>query len=380
VTESQFRFGIEEELFISEASRRDVARSRTAEFYQACRSVLDESVQREMLEPQIEVATSPCVDFAEARRQLAHLRASLSEIAREHGLTVMAAGTHPLAVWNRVRANRQPRYGKVMHDLQMIGSRAVVCGMHVHVEVPDPSARVDLMNRVQPFLPLLLALSTSSPFWQGQRTGLLAYRLAAYREMPRTGLPEFFADAADYQRFIDTLTAARAIEDSSFVWWVVRPSLKHPTLELRVADSCTRLDDVLGIAALYRCLVRRLTLEPGLNRGLGGASHAIIAENCWRAQRYGIHGSFVDEATRSARPVSEVLTETLALVRDDARALGCERELDLTRWTIARGTSADQQLLIHTDAVGRGLSSRAALERVVDWLVAETAGGGATAH
>jgi carboxylate-amine ligase len=292
----------------------------------------------------------------------------------------MASGTHPLALWSRVKVNAQPRYGKVMHDLQMIGARTVVCGMHVHVEVPDPARRIELMNRVMPYLPLLLALSTSSPFWQAQRTGLMGYRLAAYRELPRAGLPDLFDSQEDYDRYIATLVAARAIEDSSYVWWVIRPSRKYPTLELRVADSCTRLDDTLAIAALYRCLVRRLVLDPGLNAGMTGASRAIVAENCWRAQRYGIHGSFVDEASRSAKPVRDVLAEVLGLVREDARALGCEAELDLARWIVARGTSADQQLTCYSDAMGRGLSTQDALRSVVDWLSAETTGIEARMH
>jgi len=369
-----FKFGIEEEYFVNDAAKRDVAKGRIKEFFASCREQLSDDIQPEMLEPQIEIATKPMVDFAEARAQLSGLRSSVGAIAREYNLSIMASGTHPLAVWSRVRPNAQPRYGKVMHDLQMLGSRTVLCGMHVHVEVPDLAARVDIMNRIQPYLPLLLALSTSSPFWQAQRTGLLGYRLAAYRELPRTGLPDLFEGAEDYQRYIDTLVAARAIENSSYVWWVIRPSLKHPTLELRVADSCTRVDDAIAIAALYRCLVRRLSLDPTINAGQTGASRAINDENSWRAMRYGIHGSFVDEKTRSAKPVRELLDEVLEMVRDDARELGCEREVDLARWIVARGTSADQQLTLYTEALGRGLSSRDALASVVDWLSAETVG------
>jgi len=376
----EFKFGIEEEYFVNDAAKRDVARARVKEFFASCHENLEDGITHEMLEPQIEIATKPSVDFAEARAQLSSLRSSVGQIAREHGLSVMAAGTHPLAVWARVRPNAQPRYGKVMHDLQMVGSRTVVCGMHVHVEIPDLATRVDIMNRIQPFLPLLLALSTSSPFWQSQRTGLLGYRLAAYRELPRTGLPDLFADEKDYQRYIDTLVAARAIENSSYVWWFIRPSLKHPTLELRVADSCTRIDDTLAIAALYRCLVRHLSRDKALNAGQTGASRAINDENSWRAQRYGIHGSFVDEATRSAKPVRQMLDETLALVAEDADALGCRSELDLCRWIIARGTSADRQLSLYTEAVGRGLSNRDALFGVVDWLAAETTGDTMVRH
>ncbi len=375
-----YRFGIEEEYFVNDAVKRDVARSRIAEFFADCREHIAEAVDREMLEPQVEVATPPGLDFGAAREHLRGLRASLGEVARRQGLSIMASGTHPIAVWARVRPTNQPRYGKVMHDLQMLGSRTVLCGMHVHVEVPDPNQRVDLMNRMQPYLPLLLALSTSSPFWQTHRTGLLGYRLAAFRELPRTGLPDLFHDQADYQRYIDTLVAARAIENSSYVWWIIRPSLKYPTLELRVADSCTRVEDTIAIAALYRCLVRHLVNDPALNRAQTGASRAIVEENCWRAQRYGIHGSFVDEATRSAKPLGQVLNEVIDMVEDDALALGCRGELDLARWILARGTSADQQLNLYTEGLGRGLSNRDALAGVVDWLSAETAGQPAVAH
>jgi len=375
-----FKFGIEEEYFVNDAPKRDIAKGKIKEFFAACRDKVSGDIQPEMLEPQIEIATKPVLEFADAREQLAGLRSSVGAVAREFDLSIMASGTHPLAVWSRVRPTAQPRYGKVMHDLQMLGSRNVLCGMHVHVEVPDLSMRVDIMNRIQPYLPLLLALSTSSPFWQAQRTGLLGYRLAAYRELPRTGLPDLFENEQDYQRYIDTLVAARAIENSSYVWWVIRPSLRHPTLELRVADSCTRLDDTLAIAALYRCLVRRLSLDTALNAGQTGASRAINDENGWRAQRYGIHGSFVDEKTRTAKPVRELLEETLDLVAEDAKVLGCQRELDLARWIVARGTSADQQLTLYTEAVGRGLSNRDALAGVVDWLSLETMGEQAIRH
>ena len=375
-----FKFGIEEEYFVNDAPKRDIAKGKIREFFTSCRENISGDIQPEMLEPQIEIATKPSLEFSEARTQLASLRSSVGAVARDFNLSIMASGTHPLAVWSRVRPTAQPRYGKVMHDLQMLGSRNVLCGMHVYVEVPDLGMRVDIMNRIQPYLPLLLALSTSSPFWQAQRTGLLGYRLAAYRELPRTGFPDLFENEQDYQRYIDTLVSARAIENSSYVWWVIRPSLKHPTLELRVADSCTRLDDTIAIAALYRCLVRRLSLNTSLNAGQTGASRAINDENGWRAQRYGIHGSFVDEKTRTAKPVRELLEETLDLVAEDAKVLGCQRELDLARWIVARGTSADQQLTLYTEAVGRGLSNRDALVGVVDWLSAETVGETAIRH
>ncbi|KAA2242175.1 carboxylate-amine ligase [Salinarimonas soli] len=373
----EFTFGIEEEYFLSDARRRDTARNGTRGFIEAAQDAFPDEVHPELLESQVEIATRPLSTCQEARDTLQRLRGGLSRLAREHDLLLTAVGTHPIAAWTRQRATPQRRYGKVMHDLQMVGSRHVVSGLHVHVALGELDDRIDVMNRILPFLPLLLALSTSSPFWQGQRTGLMSYRSAAAQELPRSGLPDLFGSAAEYQRYVDTLVEARAIENSSFLWWVIRPSLKHPTLELRVADVCTRAEDALAIAALYRCLVRHLARSPGVNRGLDGASRAIVLENHWRAQRYGIHGSFVDEATRSAKPVAAVLDETLALVAEDAAAMGCDASLAVARDILHRGTSADRQLALFTDATGRGATPRDALCEVMDWIGAETAGGSA---
>ncbi len=376
---ADFDVCLEEEVFINDAGKRDAARARTRDFLAACRAA-SPLVRTELMEPQLVWAIDPVADLAEARRVLTDLRANLGALASARGLALMASGTHPLAQWSRVRPRDQAARGRVLRDLQMVGSRTVVCGLSVGVGVPDGVSRVDLMNRMQPYLALLLALSTSSPFWQAQRTGLLGYRLAAARELPRSGLPPLFRDEDDYARYLDTVVEAGAIDDPRHVWWVVCPSPAGPRLDLRIADSCTRLDDALAIAALYRCLIRHLAGNPDLHRDLTGASQAIAAENCWRAQRYGIHGSFVCEATRTARPVATVLAETLSLVAADARALGCEAELDLARWIIARGTSADRQLALFTEAQGRGLPPREALAEVVDWLTAETVGANPTRH
>ena len=215
-------------------------------------------------------------------------------------------------------------------------------------------------------LPRLRAGRTTSP------TGLLGYRLAAYREMPRTGLPEIFAGEAEYQRYVDTLTSAGAIDNASFVWWALRPSLKHPTLELRVADMCTTLDDAIAVAALYRALVRHLDRHPALNASMSGVSRGIAAENIWRAQRYGVHSSFVDEPTRRAKSVADALEGVIAMVGSDARALGCEAQVASARAIAERGTSADRQMALYRAARERGLDRKSALTAVVDWIAAET--------
>ncbi|MBY0613574.1 MAG: carboxylate-amine ligase [Beijerinckiaceae bacterium] len=369
-----YRFAIEEEYFLSNTVTRDACRTIPRHFVEACEAAFPGVFGPEFLQSQIEVATPSCSTLEEARARLSAYRIGISRIAGDHGLTMFASGTHPLASWTKQRQTETPRYDRVRHDLQMLGARNMVCGMHVHVETPHPERRSDLMVRAMPFIPLLLALSTSSPFWQAKRTGLMGYRLAAYEELPRTGLPELFIDDADYRAFIDTMVETRAIADSSYVWWVIRPSLDSPTLELRVADSCTHVSDGVRIALLFRCIVRHLDLNPHVNARLTAANRAIIAENKWRAQRYGIHGSFIDEKEQRLVSVSESLDRVLALITPDMEALDCADELYDLRDILDRGTSADRQISIYTSAKGNGRSQTEALSDVVDWLCAMTSG------
>lgn len=371
------RFGIEEEYFLSDAASRGSVRQVSPKFIAAVQEAFPDEVQREMLQSQIEVATPVCETMAEARRSLAVLRTGLASLGLEHGMLLLACGTHPSAVWSRQRATDAARYDKLMRDLQMLGRRNQMCGLHVHVEVPDEDERIRLMGRLLPFLPLILALSTSSPFWQGQRTGLMGYRLSAYAELPRTGLPELFNDPADYRAYVETLVSAGAIKDASYVWWAIRPSDKQPTLELRIADSCTRLGDTLAIATLYRCLVRHLLRKPALNSDLTAAARAIATENMWRAQRYGIHGGLIAPESRSMRAVPEILDELIDRLSDDAAALGCTADLAACRAIITAGTSADRQLAVFEEARVRG-GSAAGLSAVVDWLASETRAVGVT--
>jgi glutamate---cysteine ligase / carboxylate-amine ligase len=365
---ARYQLGIEEEFFLADAATRGTPR-HTEPFHKAVRAQLP-FVERELLAAQVEVATEPTHSPAAARSQLLLRRAALVEAGREHGLLVLASGTQPLARWDRQRQTRKERYNRLMQQMRMVAQRDIVCGMHVHVEVPRPAERVELMGRMLPYIPLLLARSASSPFWQARDTGLAAYRLSVWGEMPRTGLPDLFENAADYDRFVAAMVRSGAISDASFLWWTLRPSIHFPTLELRVADSCTRLDDALAIAMLYRCLVRMLDRSPALNRGQTGAARAIAAENLWRAQRDGIRAEFLD-LDGATSPFAAGLEAVLSLVADDAAALDCEAELARLRVIAAQGTSADRQLAVFAAASG---DARQALFATVDWIAAATAG------
>ena len=370
--DGSFQFGIEEEFFLADAITRGTPGRSLDAFHAAVHRELPEA-ERELLQSQVEIASPPTTSFAEARSVLSGLREKLAAVGREHGIRLLASGTHPLAQWSQQEKTDKARYRALTEEMQMLGRRNVVCGMHVHVEVPDPDRRVDLMNRLLPYTPLLLALSASSPFWQGRTTGLAAYRLSVWGEMPRTGLPELFRDAHEYDRLVATMISAGAIKDASFLWWTLRPSIRYPTLELRVADSCTKLEDTLAVAALYRCLVRRVVCEPTLNAGLTGASRAIASENLWRAQRDGVRASFIDEASGTSVPCSENLTSLLDLLAPDAAKLGCTTELDHGREIVAHGTSADRQLAILERSGGSDDFPSASMTAVVDWIANTTA-------
>jgi carboxylate-amine ligase len=307
--------------------------------------------------------------MADARSELRHLRRTVAAVAAEHGLAILAAGTHPTAVWRHARRTEKQRYDTVMHDLQMIGRRDLLCGLHVHVELPDPDTRIDVMYRMLPYLPLFLALSTSSPFWQSQQTGLMGYRLAAYDELPRTGVPELFRTQAEFDAYVAALVRAGVIEDSSFIWWAIRPSLANPTLELRAPDCCTLVEDAIAIAALYRTLTRHLYIDRGRNADLDAVQRAIVVENKWQAQRRGVHATFVSEdgPVTVAQTLDRLVEDTAA----DAEAFGCRSELERCRAIAASGTSADAQLAIFASRIERE-DRAAALRAVIDWIAAAT--------
>jgi glutamate---cysteine ligase / carboxylate-amine ligase len=368
VADEQFQFGVEEEYFLSDANTLQAPSETPDALFENANLTTTGHVGREFLQAQIEVATEPHCSAERAREELLRLRRSAAAAAAEHGLAILACGTHPLAYWRDAVQSPKGRYSQVMDLLQMIGQRNMLCGMHVHVEFPDPARRVDVMMRMLPYVPLFIALSTSSPFWQGRATGLKGYRLAAYDELPRTGLPELFRSNADYDAYVDAMVTSGAMPDASHLWWTIRISQKYPTLELRAADCCTRLDDTIALAVLYRALARYLYDHPEHNAGIDVVDRSIAVENKWRAQRYGAQGSFV---TRSgALPVAAMLDRVLELVAADADILGCGHEIERCRAIIAEGTSADTQMRIFTENEHDG--AEIALHKVAEWLKGAT--------
>jgi carboxylate-amine ligase len=333
------------------------------------------NVAPEFLRAQLEVDTPVCRSIGECREKLSALRGFASQVAEKNGLRIIAASTHPFAEWSEQLHTDKDRYNAIARDLGGVGHRLVICGMHVHIGLPDDETRNDLLNQIGYFLPHLLALSTSSPFWQGRDTGLKSYRLSIFDELPRTGLPHQFDSYGEYERHIAMLVKAGLIEDATKIWWDIRPSARFPTLELRISDICTRMEDGLTIAALFSCIVSMLLRLRRNNQRWRAYSNMLVQENRWRAQRYGIDEGMVDFGKGEIVPYADLLEEVLELVSEDAERLDCVAEVCAARDIVARGTSAHRQVAMYEKSLAAGASEREALYAVVDWLIAETAKG-----
>lgn len=380
MTGPAFTIGLEEEYLLVDRATRDLARDPPADLVAQTEAELAKrgmpgQVSPEFLRAQIEVQTRVCASVADARAQLATLRRTVAEVAARHGLAPIAASTHPFAEWRGVGATDRERYRALERDLQGVGRRLVICGLHVHVGIEDEELRVDLMNQAGYFLPHLLALSTSSPFWRGEDTGLASYRIAIFNELPRTGLPDHFESWGEYRRQVDRLVKAGLIDDASKLWWDIRPSARFPTLEMRATDMCTALDHAISIAALYRSLISMLWRLKTSNQRWRIYPHMLVKENRWRAQRYGIDEGLVDFGKGEIVPAAGLVDELIELVRPDAERLGCVAEVEGARAILRDGTSAHRQRRAFAAATAAGHAKQRALEAVVDDLIAGTVAG-----
>ncbi|MGH6923692.1 MAG: carboxylate-amine ligase [Propylenella sp.] len=375
MAEPKTTIGIEEEYLLVDLESRDLRADPPEAFMQACRELLGEQVTPEFLRCQIEVGTTVCETIADARRDLALYRRTIAAEAKRHGMGLVAASTHPFADWSAQVTTDKERYTRLAADLRTVALRMLICGMHVHVSVPDEDLRIDLHGQLTYFLPHLLALSTSSPFWRGRSTGLKSYRSSISVELPRAGLPQTFASAAEYRRMVDLLVKLGRIEDASKIWWDLRPSARFPTLEMRITDVCTRLADGIAIAAAFLTIVHMLIALKRKNQRWRQYLPALIAENRWLAQRHGVSGELIDFGRAESVPFGDLVEELIALVAEEAEALGCRAEVERLRLIAADGTSADRQLAVFNSALEEGLSANAALQSVVDHLIAETLEG-----
>jgi carboxylate-amine ligase len=371
----EFTIGVEEEYLLVDMETRGLVADPPESLLSECEELLGGQVSNELLRSQIEVGTKVCANVQEARQDLSRLRKSIIEVTARHGIAPIASSTHPFSLWQEQKHTPKDRYDSLTAEMQAAARRLVICGMHVHVGINDDALRIDLMNQMAYFLPHLLALSCSSPFWEGQDTGLKSYRLTIFDALPRTGLPEKFQSYAEFERHVDIMIDAGLIEDSSKIWWDLRPSAKFPTLETRVMDVCTRLDDAIALAALLVCILRMLYRLRLANQRWRTYTRMLVNENRWRAMRYSFDAGLIDFAKGSIVPFADLLDEILNLTADDAEALGCVAEVASVRDILSRGTSAHRQLKVHELALAGGCSQQEALHAVVDTLIEDTAAG-----
>ncbi|MEO1139124.1 MAG: carboxylate-amine ligase [Pseudomonadota bacterium] len=369
-TSPDFTIGIEEEYLL--VDRDSLALAEAPEgLMEACAGELQDQVAPEFLKCQIEIGTKVCSGVAEARDDLRRLRSCVANHAAKYNLAPIAASCHPFSDWREQAHTDKERYNTLSSDLQGVVQRMLICGMHVHVGIESRERRIDLMNQLSYFLPHLLALSTSSPFWQGLDTGLDSYRLTVFDNLPRTGLPPRMDSFGEFERSVGVLTDLGVIEDASKIWWDLRPSSKFPTLESRICDVQPRLEHTLMLAALTQALTRMLWRLAKVNQRWRIYDHFLVAENRWRAQRYGIREGLIDFGRSEIVPMAELMEELFDLVEEDALFFESTTEIEAARDVLRTGTSAGRQRAAYQAARDAGRDHDDGLRAMVTQLVEE---------
>ena len=358
-----FTLGVEEEFQIVDPDTWEL-RSHVSELLASSAETFGDQVKRELHQSIVEVGTKICTSVEELAEEIIRSRRGLSEAAERVGLRVAAAGTHPFSSWTDQRLSPGDRYKDIVDELQLLARSLLIFGLHVHVGVPERSLVIELMNEVRYFLPHLLALSTSSPFWMGHNTGLKSYRTAVFRRFPRTGIPDRFESWNEYQDYVNLLVRLNALDNAKKIWWDIRPHPTFGTLEFRICDVPTAPRATIAIAALAQAVIVKLYNLRVRNLGFRLYHRRLIEENKWRAARYGIDGKLIDFGRGAEVPMRDLAIELLAFVDDVVDDLGSRREVEYVKTILSDGTSADRQLRVY-ERTGD-------LRQVVQSVVAET--------
>jgi len=360
----QFTLGIEEEFQIVDPATREL-KSHVSEILDEGKLLLGEKIKPEMIQSMIEVGTGVCANIEEARTDITTLRCIISSLAKKKGMAIVAASTHPFSKWSEQEIYDGDRYKLLVDELQMVARSLLIFGVHVHVGIPDLERRIHIMNAARYFLPHVLAMTTSSPFWLGHNTGLKSYRSEVFKKFPRTEIPDHFESYAQYQTYLDLLIHMNCIQDGSKIWWDLRPHYRFPTLEFRVCDIPTRVDDTIAVAALFQAIVAKLHTLIDKNLGFRIYHRRLILENKWRAIRYGLDGKLLDLGKQKEVPVKDLIRELLDFVDDVLDPLGSRKEVEHVHTILERGTSADEQLRVFEESGGD-------FNAVVDMLMRNT--------
>jgi carboxylate-amine ligase len=366
--DGQFTLGVEEEFQIVHHETREL-HSYVSQLLDESESsegaaILRERVRPEMHQSVVETGTGICRDAKQARQEITELRGQLGLLAKKGGMRVVAAGTHPFSDWKTQEITNRERYHQVVEDLQDVARANLVFGLHVHVGIKDKEVAMALANQVRYFLPHVLALSTSSPFWIGRATGLKSIRSEIFKRFPRTGIPGHFESFSNFQSFVDLLIKTGCIDNAKRIWWDVRCHPFFDTVEVRICDMTTRVDDTLAITALVQAIMGKLYLLYRRNQGWREYSHMLIEENKWRAVRYGLDGQLIDFGKRESVPTKVLIEELLDFVSEAADIFQTQDELDRIRAICREGASADRQLRIFKET--------GSLRAVVDDLAEQT--------
>ncbi|HEX5702809.1 MAG TPA: carboxylate-amine ligase [Pyrinomonadaceae bacterium] len=344
----QFTLGIEEEFQIVDPATREL-RSHVTEFLDEGRMILGEQIKPEMIQSMIEVGTGICQNIQEARADISNLRGVIASLAEKNGLRIVAASTHPISRWQDQKIFEDERYELLVQELQTVARSLLIFGLHVHVGIPDRERQIHIMNASRYFLPHILALTTSSPFWMGHNTGLKSYRSEIFKQFPRTDIPDHFDSYPGFQRYVDLLVKTGCINDGKKIWWDCRPHPVFPTLEFRICDIPTRVDDTVAIAALFQAIVAKLTKLIERNLGFRLYRRMLIQENKWRAVRWGLEGKMIDFGKQKEVPTRDLVLELLEFVDDVLDDLGSRKEVEHIHTILQRGTSAEEQLRIYRE-------------------------------
>lgn len=344
----QFTLGIEEEFQIVDPETREL-KSHVSEILDEGKLLLGEKLKPEMIQSMIEVGTGVCRNIQEAREDISKLRCIISSLARRKGLAIIAASTHPFSHWGDQKIFDDQRYDIIVEELQMVARSLLIFGLHVHVGIESPERRIHIMNAARYFLPHVLAMTTSSPFWLGFNTGLKSYRSEVFKKFPRTDIPDHFESFQQFQSYVDLLIKMNCIDNAKKIYWDVRPHPFFPTLEFRICDIPTRVDDTIAVAALFQAIVAKVDSLIDKNLGFRLYHRRLIQENKWRAIRYGLDGKLLDLGKQKEVPVKDLIRELLEFVDDVIDPLDSRKEIEHIHTILDRGTSADEQLKVYAE-------------------------------
>ena len=366
-TPPSLSIGIEEEYQTIDPETRDLRSHIHSEIIAKGRTQLGEVVKPEMHQSVVEIGTGVCKNIKEAKEEIRSIRRQIIGLARENNLRLAAGGTHPFAEWREQEIYPDPRYETIVEDMKMVARANLIFGLHVHIGVEDHETAIQIMNGARYFLPHILALSTSSPFWLGMDTGLRSYRCKVFDKFPRTQIPDLYQSWSEFENYVELLIKTKCIDNAKKIWWDIRPHPHFPTLEFRICDIPMRVDETIAIAALCQAIIAKLYKLHERNLAFRHYNRALIMENKWRAARYGLDGKLIDFGKQMEVPVRSLIGEILEFVADVVEELDSAEEISYIRRILDEGSGADRQLRVFAETGD--------LKQVVDYMIQETETG-----